>query len=112
RDEFDLEDWDTSQSSRCFVHVANSMVWRSITGKEPPATPITAAEYTRAGLPWFDYYDEGRTAVEGSPILRGLKSLFQMAAAKGQEPLPENEQVTPATVVNYRRGNQVREGAF
>ena len=108
----DLSDWDTSQTSRCFVHLANSMVWRSITGKEPPTTPLTAAEYTRAGLPWFDYYDEGRSATEGSPILRGLKSIFQIGAERRQAPLPENEQVTPATVVTYRRGDRVREGTF
>jgi len=88
------------------------MVWRSITGTEPPTTPLTAAEYTRAGLPWFDYYDESRIAAEGSPILRGLKSLFQIGMEKRQVPLPENEQVTPATVVTYRRGDRVRESEF
>lgn len=111
-DKFDLADWDTGQTSRCFVHLANSMVWRSITGTEPPTTPLTAAEYTRAGLPWFDYYDERRIATVGSPILRGLKSLFQIGMEKRQVPLPENEQVTPATVVTYRRGDRVRESEF
>jgi hypothetical protein len=31
---------------------------------------------------------------------------------KRQVPLPENEQVTPATVVTYRRGDRVRESEF
>jgi len=112
QDKWDLDDWDTSQTSRCFIHLANSMVWRSITGKEPPTTPPTAAEYTRAGLPWFDYYDESRSAVEGSGVLAALKSVFRMGQEKGQVPLPENEPVTPARVVSYRSGDRVREGAF
>jgi hypothetical protein len=111
-DTFELSDWATSQTSRCFVHLAKSMVWRAITGKEPPTVPPTAAEYTRAGLPWFDYYDEGRSAVEGSGVLATLESVLQMGKEKGQVPLPENESVTPAKVVTYRTGNRVREGAF
>jgi hypothetical protein len=35
-DPFELEDWDTKHRGRCFVHLANSMVWRAITGDEPP----------------------------------------------------------------------------
>ena len=82
-DNFDLSDWDTSQSSRCFVHLANSLVWRSITRQEPPTTPATAADYSAAGLPWFDYYDDGKTAVEGSSILNSLKSVLQMGQSEG-----------------------------
>jgi hypothetical protein len=50
-DPFDFEDWDRSISSRCFVHIANSLVWRAITGQAPPTEPPTAAAYTAAGLP-------------------------------------------------------------
>lgn len=111
-DTFDLSDWDTSQTSRCFVHLANSMVWRSITRQAPPTAPPTAADYSRAGLPWFDYYDEGREAVEGSSILQGLKSVLHLGKEKGDVPLPENEPAAPARVVRIGRGNRVREGAF
>lgn len=112
RDTFDLSDWDTSNTSRCFVHLANSMVWRSITGHEPPTVPPTAADYTQAGLPWFDYYDDRREAVEGSSILKGLKSILHIGQEKGDVPLPENEPVTPEKVIRYGRGDRVREGAF
>jgi hypothetical protein len=111
-DRFDPTDWDTSQTSRCFVHLANSMVWRSITGQEPPTIPPTAAEYTRAGLPWFEYYDESQTVLAGSSLLRGLKSVLGLGQEKGEVPLPENESVAPDRVVRYRRGDRVREGAF
>lgn len=114
-DPFDINDWDTDHSSRCFVHIANSMVWRAITGEEPPTTPPTSEEYTRAGLPWFDYLDENASALGGSKILAGLKSVFTMGKEKGDVPLPENQTVKPAPIRNLRKGlkeEQVREGVF
>ncbi len=54
-DPFKLSDWDMDQKSRCFVHLANSLVWRAITGNAPPTVPFTAKEYNDHGLPWFDY---------------------------------------------------------
>ena len=114
-DPFDFEDWDTSASSRCFVHVANSEAWRSITGERPPTKPPTAAEYTHAGLPWFELYDEDSKALQGSLDLAGLKSVKEMGAEKGDVPLPENEAVSPDTVVPLRKRaskDQVREGVF
>lgn len=111
-----MEDWDLRVSSRCFVHIANSLVWRSITGSDAPTAPPTSAEYTRAGLPWFDYYAEGRTAVEGSGILAGIKSVFTLGKEKGSVPLPENEPVIAGRVVALHEKRSasptVREGAF
>ena len=110
-----LEEWDLRVSSRCFVHIANSLIWRSITGTQPPTTPPTSEEYTRAGLPWFDYYAENRQAVEGSGILAGLKSIFTLGKEKGDVPLPENEPVEPVHVVGLHEKpseTTVREGAF
>jgi hypothetical protein len=110
-DPYDLADWDTRTRRRCFVHLCNSMVWRSITGAEPPTVPPTAAEYERAGLPWFDYYSEA-PAVEGSEKLSGLKSVKTLGAEKGDTPLPENESVEPAHMIKLRAGlrpGQVRE---
>ena len=110
-----MEDWDLRVSSRCFVHIANSLVWRSITGSEAPTVPPTSAEYTRAGLPWFDYYAEGRTAVDGSGILAGIKSIFTLGKEKGDIPLPENEPVEAVHVVGVHETpapGTVREGTF
>ncbi len=114
-DPHQLLDWDQEHSSRCFVHLANSLVWRSITGEAPPTTPPTAAEYAKAGLPWFDYYGEGLQAVEGSGVLGRLKSVLQLGKERGEVPLPENEPAVPVSVIELRRGlrkGQVREGRF
>lgn len=114
-DPFDFSDWDTARPSRCYVHLANSLVWRAITGEQPPTAPLTAREYEKHGIPWFGYYSEGSAAVEGSKILAGLKSVLHLGKEKGDAPLPENESVTVDRVVELRKGlrpGQVREGKF
>jgi hypothetical protein len=114
-DESRIDEWDQQHFSRCFVHLANSLVWRAITGEEPPTVPPTAEEYTRAGLPWFEYYAEGRPVVSGTPALAGMKGVAAIGAEKGERPLPENTSVTPDNVVVLRSGlrpGEVREGSF
>lgn len=114
-DPFRLSDWDLENTSRCFVHITNSMVWRAITGANPPQTPPTSKEYTSAGLPWFDYLNDNATAVDGATILRKMKSIVQLGKEKRDVPLPENKPVTPESVVKLRRKlgkDQVIEGVF
>ncbi len=111
-DPYEMSDWDTTITSRCFVHIANSMVWHSITGKQPPTPPPTAKEYTDAGLPWFDWYDDSNTVLEGSDTLNGMKSVTKLGKQKGDAPLPENESVAPEHVVTLKpklKPGQVRE---
>jgi hypothetical protein len=106
--------WDQDHSSRCFIHIANSFVWRSVTGEAPPTVPPTAEEYTRAGLPWYDWYSE-LTARPGGDPLRKLRSVHQLGSEKGDTPLPENTSVDPTNVVSLgatRSKDQVREGTF
>jgi hypothetical protein len=113
-DPYGFDEWDPGARARCFVHIANSEMWRACTGEAPPTQPPTAAEYTKAGLPWFDYYDE-TPAIEGSAILRGLKSVLQLGRKKGEMPVPENEPAGPKRVVvikKPRSSDEVREGTF
>jgi hypothetical protein len=111
-DPFSIHDWDTEHGSRCFIHLVNSAMWHSITGERPPTQPPTSKQYTKAGYPWFDYYDREQKALEGSGILAGVKSVLQMGEQKRTQPLPENESVSISNVVNLRSGlqpHQVRE---
>jgi len=115
KDPFDLSDYDTENASRCFVHIANSMVWRSITGSPPPTVPLTSEDYTDSGLPWFEYYDGDANVVKGSGILDSLKSVFTLGKEKGDQPLPENTSVDPTNIKLIRKDlkhDQVREGQF
>lgn len=107
KDRFDLNDWDLSAQSRCFIHIANSKDWLEITGQHPPMRPPTAADYTTAGLPWFDYYDADAKALKGSKTLNKLKSVFQM---NPDNALPENESCTPNSPIKLRSKDAVREG--
>jgi len=114
-DPYGYEDWDRHTKSRCFVHLANSIMWRAITGEAPPTVPPTSKQYSQAGLPWYDYYNADTAALEGSEILDDLKSVIQMGYEKGEYPLPENEPAIPKRVIRLRKGlerNQVREGSF
>ncbi len=111
-----LAHWDQAHTSRCFVHLTNALVWRSITGAEPPTVPPTAADYTRNGLPWFDYYAADQEALDAKGALRKIKSIATVAAGKGETPLPENESVDAKNVKHLgpskRRSFEVREGVF
>jgi hypothetical protein len=113
-DPYRLEDWDQRHFSRCFVTIANSITWHAITGERPPMRPPTAADYARAGLPWFDYYDADAKALEGSGQLVKTKSIAEMAKDKGEEPLPENVSAEVAHIVRLpkQRPAIVREAAF
>ncbi|MET7485184.1 hypothetical protein [Streptomyces sp. NPDC005538] len=57
-DDRPLEAWAEEPAGRVFVHLVTPPEWRRITGEEPPPSPVDRAAYTRAGLPWFDYYDQ------------------------------------------------------
>jgi len=111
-DPHEFSDWDLSMTSRCFVHLCNSLVWRQVTGSNPPHPPFTAKEYTSAGIPWFDYYRDDLSALPGSDVLDTVKSVFNLGQAKGEKPLPDNTSMDPELLVQYgnaRRPDEVRE---
>ena len=74
-DEYGLDAWNQTVSSRCYVHIVNSLQYVTITGKKPPSEPPTAEDYNRAGLPWFDYYDKELTALDQATKLGEAKSV-------------------------------------
>ena len=111
-DPFDFSDWECQAKSRCFVHIANSLVWRAITGDNPPTVPFSAREYARHDLPWFDYYDDHLRSIPGASILTKVQTIVQKAKVQKENPLPENELVTPGIIQQIRPGNRVRVGEF
>ncbi len=106
-----LEVWDQRNALRCFVTIANSDAWATITGERPPTKAPTAADYAKSGLPWFDYYGADAKALEGAETLRKMKSVAQMAATKKQSPLSENGPVDarPVIPLGESRTREVRE---
>ncbi|ODA69649.1 MULTISPECIES: hypothetical protein [unclassified Streptomyces] len=73
QDERPLTDWSEQPSGRVFVHLVTPPEWRRITGGAPPPSPVDRAAYTRAGLPWFDYYDQDAQDLEPAGPLQSVK---------------------------------------
>ncbi len=107
-DPYGLDAWDQSASSRCFVTLVDAVQWREITGAVPPTRPPTAADYSKAGLPWFDYYAADLETLAGAPELALAKSVTEMAAEKGEQVLGPDGKVGPATVIALGPGRPPR----
>lgn len=112
KDPYGLEVWDTSISSRCYVHLLNSASYRQLTGQAPPTQPVTSKDYAKAGLPWFDYYLDG-PALPGSSLLAGLDSVASKLLKQGQG-LADNKPVNIARTIQlgHPASPVVRDGSF
>ncbi|MBC2902338.1 hypothetical protein [Streptomyces cupreus] len=73
KDDRPATDWAEEPAGRVFVHLVTPPEWRRITGEEPPPSPVDRAAYTRAGLPWFDYYDDQAQDLAPTDTLEGVK---------------------------------------
>jgi hypothetical protein len=78
RDRRPLDVWDQRHGLRCHVAILNSADWAAATGSPAPQPPVSARDYTAAGLPWYDYYAEA-PAVPGAAALASLKSVAALA---------------------------------
>jgi hypothetical protein len=111
-DPFESADWSQKHVSRCFITIVNTVLWPSLTGETPPSVSPTASDYTKAGLPWFEYYDPGAVALPGSDTLAKVKSVKAMSESKGVSALVENHSVDieRKTRIHALRPRRVREG--
>jgi hypothetical protein len=88
-----IETWDAANFGRVYVHIVNSMLYREITGEEPPPTPITAKLYAQHGYPWFDLYDEKKSDIAAPENLQNVKSIKDMDAEKGFAPQQDDDSI-------------------
>lgn len=109
-----IDTWDRCRTGRVFVHIVNSELWREITGEIAPATPVTAREYAKHGLPWFDTYDEHAATLQPTDTLAGVRSVKQLDVERSTRALQDDEPVDigPVRKVLSRmaRGFGVRDG--
>jgi hypothetical protein len=89
-DEYDLEDWDLRNTQRCFVTLANATQWMDLTCEAPPRSPNTEYRYKQQGLPWFDYYDKDREAIDTAVKLGKVKSPKELGASE-EDPIWDEE---------------------
>ncbi|MEG3627812.1 hypothetical protein [Streptomyces poriticola] len=91
RDPRPSADWAERPAGRVFVHLVTPPEWRRITGEAPPPSPVDRAAYTRAGLPWYDYYDEDAHDLAPADPLTGVRPVGDWLGddhAPWQEPGP------------------------
>ncbi len=92
-DYYGAESWNEDCRGKTYIRIVNSEMFEQITGKIAPASPISAKQYTEAGLPWFDYYDETMPAVLPSGILAGIKTVGALDKVKGSFQREDHEAV-------------------
>ncbi|MEU0372624.1 GyrI-like domain-containing protein, partial [Streptomyces sp. NPDC006283] len=117
REPFELEshdrrfsDWAAEPAGRVFVHLVTPPEWRRITGEDAPPSPVDRAAYTRAGLPWFEYYDENAADLPPAQNLSDVQPVGDWLGddhAPWQPPAPG--QVLPLGDAP-RRGKAVADG--
>ncbi|MBX9392335.1 hypothetical protein K4749_01665 [Streptomyces sp. TRM72054] len=95
RDDRPLTDWAERPAGRVFVHLVTPPEWRRITGEAPPPSPVDRAAYTRAGLPWYDYYDQEAEDLAAPDTLSTVKPVGDWLGddhEPWQEPAPHQVQ--------------------
>lgn len=107
-----VETWDLARSSRVFVHIVNSELWREITGEEPPASPVTARDYAQHNLPWYELYDESMPALAGAEKLAGVQSVKAIDAQKSTLPLQDDDPVTVGFITKLGNALGIRDGKW
>ena len=114
-DPYGVNFWDISTGGRVFVHIVNSSMYKQITGRDAPETPITAQTYTNLGYKWFDIYDENVKGVASSSILNNVQSVKQIDQQKYAWPQQNDSSVNiqGSQVITSKapyNPNQVRDG--
>ena len=111
-----IDTWDTGNYGRVFVHIVNSMMYRQITGKEAPPTPVSAQQYTANGLPWFDLYDEHMGDIAAPENLQNVQSVKEMDEEKGFKPQQDDSSVNvpddQVTKYNMKSDNEIKDGEW
>jgi hypothetical protein len=107
-DDRPLKAWAEEPAGRVFVHLVTPPEWRRITGEAPPPSPVDRAAYTRAGLPWFDYYDQDAEDLAPTDPLEAVKPVGDWLGddhEPWQQPTPD--QVQP---LKDAQGKPVEDG--
>lgn len=111
RDERPLSDWTERPAGRVFVHLVTPPQWRAVTGEAPPPSPVDRAAYTRAGLPWYDYYDQDAHDLAPAGPLQDVKPVGDWIG-DDHEPwqAPGQQQVRPLGDAPGAPGAPVEDG--
>lgn len=77
-DPYGLDAWQQEPLSELRIHIVNSAMFHELTNEAAPTTPISAREYTKYGLPWFDLYDDDKKTLDVTSKLSTVKSVHKL----------------------------------
>ncbi len=63
-DPWGKEAWEATQAARCYIRLCNSVIWKAVTLKPMPQTPLTEEDYESSGYPWVNSYEEPSRSAE------------------------------------------------
>jgi tetratricopeptide (TPR) repeat protein len=86
-DQYGHQAWDEESLVRLTIRIVDTVTFKRITGRDAPATPVSAEHYTKAGLPWF-HYVEHAPALAPSGILARIRGVRQIDRLKGVKTAP------------------------
>jgi tetratricopeptide (TPR) repeat protein len=100
-DQYGYQTWDEDSLVQLTIRIVDTVTFKRITGREAPATPVSAEHYTKAGLPWFHYVEQV-PALAPSGILARIRGVRQIDRLKGVKTAP----ACPAVPI---KAEQIRE---
>ena len=103
------EVWDRDSAVRVRIALLDIREWRAITGEHAPPSPVTVDDYTRAGLPWFELYDDDRADVEAAPALKALPRTGVDEHHIDPADLPVRRIVAPASAGRRSQGENMTD---
>jgi hypothetical protein len=99
--------WDRANCGSAAVTILDSHRFAELTGLPPPPTPVDAACYAAAGLPWFDIYDEEASTLQ--PAGGGPRStILERDRERGQTTQERPPEIGRGGVVTLRGPLSVR----
>lgn len=82
-DDYGIDTWNPKKKRILTVHIVNSSAYKKITGKEPPASPLTAHTYHALGIPWYSHYDETHRPISVTSIFKRILNVSKINAIRG-----------------------------
>jgi hypothetical protein len=85
RDPHSSAAWDTENTAMFNIQLLNATLFHRVTGMQPPPSPVSAATYAAAGLPFFALPYETLSGIEGN--FEDIKSVRKLDLQRGRKGL-------------------------
>jgi tetratricopeptide (TPR) repeat protein len=82
-DSYGHDTWDTNTRRCITIRLINSLVYRQVTGKNPPTEPITREEYEFRQIPWFSHYEDSTPKVSASSLFKRILGVSDIDKRRG-----------------------------